>query len=398
MSLDALRRVYTQTAVILLNTVVLLLIVNALAGVATWIRHRGAGEPETVARMLAEYGTARLLQAYPGRSEGEVLALLHETWDSAGGEGVYEELTQFREAPLRGRYVNIDSAGFRVSTPQGPWPPDPANFNVFMLGGSTTFGYGVSDGETLASAIQALIPRVAARPVFVYNFGRGSYFSTQEMVLYYRLLTSGRIPNVAVFVDGLNDFSNPTGALDHTANLESLVEQYGWESSRGSLRGFILHTQTAQATRWLLRTLKLDRKAEPLAARFDAPVLERGRDRWLTNKQVIEKLSAMYGVRPLFVWQPIPTYHYDYQQYHVLRGLGFERQPWHVAPRLGYAVMERSRAALDAGNDFLWLADMQDDERENLYVDETHYTARFMREIAADICQALREHGYVADR
>ncbi len=120
--------------------------------------------------------------------------------------GEYEWPTQFKEAPFHGRYVNVDPSGFRASTPQGPWPPDPANFNIFLFGGSTTFGYGLSDDETLSSAIQHLLSRTSARPVFAYNFGRGSYFSTQELMLYYRLLASGSVPQVVVFVDGLNDF------------------------------------------------------------------------------------------------------------------------------------------------------------------------------------------------
>src|SRR5205085_1642822 len=43
------------------------------------------------------------------------------------------------------------------------------------------------------------------RPVRVYNFGRGHYYLSQERVLYERMVVAGMVPDLAVFVDGLND-------------------------------------------------------------------------------------------------------------------------------------------------------------------------------------------------
>src|SRR5262245_29273480 len=90
--------------------------------------------------------TAAVLSAYPGLSAAEIATLRRETGTQALD---YEPFTVFRERPQRGRYLNVDAAGFRHSSAQGPWPPDPAAFNVFVLGGSTTFGYGVADDQTL---------------------------------------------------------------------------------------------------------------------------------------------------------------------------------------------------------------------------------------------------------
>lgn len=49
-----------------------------------------------------------------------------------------------------------------------------------------------------------------------------------------------------------------------------------------------------------------------------------------------------------------------------------------------YAVMNARRARV-AGARFLWLADIQEDKKENLYMDRIHYTADFSREIAGRI-------------
>jgi hypothetical protein len=101
----------------------------------------------------------------------------------------------------------------------------------------------------------------------------------------------------------------------------------------------------------------------------------------------------MFGVRPVFVWQPVPYYRYDYKSYHLLRELDDDTN----ATVLGYPMMARSRPELERGDNFLWLADMQEAKHENLYVDDVHYTASFTKEIAGRIYGFLLQKGFVAD-
>src|SRR6185369_12207002 len=119
--------------------------------------------------------------------------------------------------------VTVDPAGFRAGRDQRPWPPDPARFNVFVFGGSTTFGYGVADGDTIASQLQPLLAR-HGRDVAVYNFGRGYYYSTQERILYEQLLAGGFVPALAVFIDGLNDFCYDHDDSAVSARLAAALE------------------------------------------------------------------------------------------------------------------------------------------------------------------------------
>ena len=186
-------------------------------------------------------------------SRSQVVALLHETWAEMTPKTSYEVLAGFKEAPFRGRFVNVDRSGFRRSEPQEGWPPDPAKLNIFVFGGSTVFGYGVSDRETLASALQAEL-RSHREASGRHNFGRASYFSTQELMLYYWLLTSGHVPALAIFVDGLNDFSRLNGQLDNTAYLSSLIEDENSGYGATLLRLF-RRTATGRAIAWLERKL-----------------------------------------------------------------------------------------------------------------------------------------------
>ena len=107
----------------------------------------------------------------------------------------YEPFTGYRERPFRGKFCNNVPAGFRLSKDQAPWPPRADAINVFVFGGSTTYGYGLPDDETIASYLgeRAAAGRSSAR-LAVYNFGRASYFSSQELILFQQLLSAHFVP------------------------------------------------------------------------------------------------------------------------------------------------------------------------------------------------------------
>lgn len=141
-------------------------------------------------------------QIYPDLRPHEIQDILEETWKARPFS--YEPFTQFKEREFKGRFVNVDQNGFRVSKNQGVWPPDPDSYNVFLFGGSTTFGYGVPDDQTIASYLQDTLQTKMHKEVRVYNFGRGFYYWFQERVLFERLLRSGYSPDMAIFIDGYN--------------------------------------------------------------------------------------------------------------------------------------------------------------------------------------------------
>jgi uncharacterized protein YndB with AHSA1/START domain len=121
---------------------------------------------------------------------------------------IFEPYVQFRERPREGRFVNISSDGFRLnsSNDRKSWDPT-RSASVFTFGGSTMFGYGVRDEDTIAAHLEALLRRdlPGDAPVRVYNFGRAYYGSSQEFLLLKSLVQRGMVPKVAVFMDGVNE-------------------------------------------------------------------------------------------------------------------------------------------------------------------------------------------------
>jgi len=369
------RRLYTTAVLTLFHGLLLFAALN----LAAWGYLKAFPEDP----VALTYGERSFAAVYPGRSREEVRELLRETWTRPAA---YEPFTESRERRYQGRFVNVHAAGFRLSRDQGPWPPDPATASVFVFGGSTLFGYGVADDETIVSALQAFLDqRLGKGRVACYNFGRGAYYSTGERILFEGLLAEAAVPRVAVFFDGLNEFA--FGA----PFLSSLFREQVRSPVRAALAALGEQLPLVQLVA-RHKAARPPRRADAEIAAFDdARVLDERLERYLANRRLITATASAWGVRTLFVWQPVPTYRYDLR-FHLFGERDFEKN--HYAG-FGYArLAERLRREPPAG-DFLWAADLQDGVREPLYVDQVHYTAAFSRHIGEEIGRALVERGLV---
>ena len=354
---------YTLTAVTLLSTLVAVGLIYGIIALISSVKNHTAVNP-----VSTKYGTTATAAVYPGLNEHEIDDLLKETWSRPY---IFEPFTQFKERQYKGHYVNVDSNGFRVTKDQGPWPPQSNSFNVFLFGGSTTFGYGVADDQTIASYLQDYLMAGLHRDVRVYNFGRGFYYTTQERILYENLLASGFVPDIAIFVDGLNDFY-------YTANEPMFTEQ---------IRDFMEHGPKKDKDKpgRLISSTSEQPKQQVEVNYNDSEVITNAIQRYVANKRLIEGVSKAFGVKPLFVWQPVPSYHYD-QQYHLFSAGGYGQ---HSYAKFGYEHMAEFIKQHPLSDNFIWFADMQKDSKEPLYIDKLHYSASFSKQIASAIASHL---------
>ena len=117
----------------------------------------------------------------------------------------YEQFTEHAENNgFNNKFVNVTPDLGRKTI-----SPKICNQNIFFYGGSTTFGYNVTDNQTIASYLgQLLIDKDLN--ICVKNFGRGSYFSTQENILFQKHILNKKIfkNDIILFVDGINENGN----------------------------------------------------------------------------------------------------------------------------------------------------------------------------------------------
>lgn len=312
---------------------------------------------------------------YPGLNRKEIKELLYETWSRPY---LYEPYTQFKERPFMGKYITVSEGGFRFSANQEPWPPSPDNVNVFFFGGSTAFGYGVRDEESISSYLQQILnSKFKNKKICLYNFGRGNYFSSQEKILFEKLLTYGFIPDIAVFMDGLNDFYYNDDEPLFTEKFEEFVAGKGTFLSGLPIIKIIKSRSDGYE--------RFHRKEIKEQSYDDKELIASVVERYLKNKKAIETISKAFNVEPFFVWQPVPTYKYDLK-YHVFAGKGFGR---FMYSQYGYSFMEEFRKKNNLGKNFLWLADIQENIRKPLYIDIDHYSPEMSNIIANKISEFL---------
>lgn len=219
----------------------------------------------------------------------------------------WEPYVYWQRRPFRGRWINVDSAGFRI-TPQ-PVPAAAATRFVWFFGGSTIWGTGQRDSMTIPAVVARTLAEHGRAGVHVRNFGESGYVSTQELLRLELELRAGARPEVVVFYDGINDAA--AGAMNERCGQTQNEGRRRFEFALGrllSVRGAgefadVIHTARGQSR------LAFDlRSADQVRATPELDALGRGVvDCYARNVRLIEALAAGYGFTALYFWQPTPS-------------------------------------------------------------------------------------------
>lgn len=299
-------------------------------------------------------------------------------------EAVYTPLVEYRLPPFVGRHVTTTADGFRGNGTAQDLTAAVAK--VFVFGGSTTFGSGVADNETLPAQLGEVL-KAAGKDVQVFNFGEPSYYSTQERIELERLLTNGIRPDLAIFVDGLSDFQ-ACQLPDRTAWSERL-EKISALMARLPFNGEMARRSNLLAVgRWLIGDEPAEAPSRSALCSSDAEV-DKVIRRLDTNRRIIAAMAERLGFKALFVQQPVPTYSYDNSKRPLPVNTDLLANQMNSAK--GYPRMAEMRAAgqLLADNT-LWLAELEP-ASGNAYVDTVHYSPRFNRTLAEVIGRSIVE-------
>ena len=322
-----IRTFFRSFALILINTIILFVILNMLSAFALFVWK--PQKTEDIAKhsrnpLLNYYGYEALRSRFPGKSEVELNTFLNSVW---GIRQNYEPFIQMRSSEIRSEYVNIAEAGYRFNGVEAnPWPIDVTAFNVFVFGGSTTLGIGVADSDTVVARLEAHLQRTNERKVNVYNFGVGAFFSRQEVFYFIKLLLEGSVPDVVIFIDGLNDTAIWRGEPVHSdwyRQFRQMVDNFGRQHDA------VYHLKM------FIQRLPLILLAERVSQRHERPgmplwskelsdevasdpnVLGDILKRYIQNVNLALELAKSRDIEALFVWQPVPFYEYPFEDAHV---------------------------------------------------------------------------------
>ncbi len=381
--LARLRAAWTGAALIVFNTALLLLVLEAGAHAFLLLRHAGSGPAAA-----ADADPKALAHAYPGRTPEQI----RQAREAAVLTQVYAPWVQFRGPDRATPQVNV--AGFeRRSVPDLTRTAAAGEaFEVWFFGGSTMQGTRVGDDETIPSHFARLAGERHAGSVAVRvrNFGQPYYYSLQESALLYQLLMSGKRPGAAIFLDGLNDVLQPGSTYYRqpfwTPRLERLFEQ--GDRAEAPSRS-LLALWRATAIRQLLDADGVSPPGVSERSSYTPPpgvaedeLVRTILDRYFETVRGTQRLCRAFGVDCYFFWQPVPHYRYPNRAADP-----FALQKSSTRFGSAYSRMEeRSRAEGVP----VFLGDMLEKESGYPFVDAVHYSSPFQARIAARMLQVVR--------
>jgi lysophospholipase L1-like esterase len=367
LSMRRLSKGYGQLAVILLNTLLFLIVLELL--------------------ILLSFNTqfvTRNQQLVTGDEDLEVFRGAEwmpkfqeenrELWSPR-----YSYFDLWTNNAYKGETVNISEEGVRL-TPGSDCQPD--SYRIFMFGGSTMWGVGVPDWGTIPAYMQSALTQAFNGRVCVVNYGDTGFVSTQEMIRLMKLLQRGDVPDMVIFYDGVNDVIAAYNAGEAGAhrNLSSFVNAIT-AAPPNPLVQWLLNTHIVRFAQGLISS------GAPAANPPDYTALS-GEvvDLYLNNVRMVNALAGEYGFTPVMLWQPVlvveskPPTDEEYVMTQVVGGdlMTMYRESWaQVKARQG-----------DVEN-LYYIADALDGIEAPLYFDHHHLALRGNEVVANRIIELI---------
>ena len=347
-SVDPKRGLALKLSAVLFAILFAIVLVQSFALARLWRKRADrSGEPRLVTAegpenlVKARYPFVDFSKIYPGLSAEEIDQVQRECFRV---RYVFAPFVQFKPVPVTNRFVQISPAGFRWGAEAQPWPPRKEDFVVFVFGGSTTFSYGLPNDATVVAQLQRELRQLwPDKRVQCYNFGRGFFFSTQERLLFELLLENGNIPDLAIFVDGVNDYFYATGKPRLTDELSRYVD------------GELAASPPPQPP---------DAKTKALAA---AGVINRMRN----HTRLTGALGKAHNVATVFIGQPAPFHYYPKTPETYPFGV---TAPGHYMCAEFYPEFLKAAERGEFGSAFIWCGDVFSDASASMYADGVHYS------------------------
>tara|TARA_B100000965_G_scaffold295812_1_gene253985 strand:+ start:2182 stop:3321 length:1140 start_codon:yes stop_codon:yes gene_type:complete len=119
-------------------------------------------------------------------------------------KGEYHAFVGYKERPFSSETINIDNDGYRISRNNSDKP------DIYFLGGSTMFGYGSDD----MNSIPSLFSKLTDDSLSVRNMGNADHSSTQSLLKIHEELISHPNPKYIISYEGVNELVSLTSGMD----------------------------------------------------------------------------------------------------------------------------------------------------------------------------------------
>ncbi len=293
----------------------------------------------------------------------------------------------WRRKPFAGSLIHVDSQGIRRSIYPHPLHAD-TTYRVFFYGGSTLWGTGAPDDQTIPSQVGAFLAREGI-DTEVVNRGESGYVHTQEIIDLLRQLQQGHIPDIVVFFDGANDVftAYQQGIAGWPQNEHHRMQEFNlsqperrWELPFLFLRNSAL----ARLVRGLLRSTGLLPRIPHVPVQLDS-LASAVVDSYAANLRMVKALAEAYGFEVLFYWQPVTFTKFPLTPYEARAAATMA----YLKPFYLKVNRQITRRHIALGDHFHDLSNLFSNEPASLFIDWCHLSPEANRRIAQRMVKDL---------
>jgi hypothetical protein len=335
--------------------------------------------------------------------ERHVAEVLDDFWMLARLGFVHQPWVGFSEPLFEGTHVSVvpDPMGIPSRRTINPVEdPSLPVVHVYTFGGSTTFGYQVADQHTWPSELSAILNERAHSGglgfrVEVTNYGRGFFDTSQEAALAIDLIKSGRRPDLAIFMDGVN-----LGLARDVPWFTAEMTAAFWDAQHPSARVGMEHLGAT----WFGR-LPFGRLMASMQRRWssgegggheegdagEAPLIPSEQEhvnrliqRFRMNREITTSVLAAYDAGALYFIQPDPVYNYPPDWYRLELPVRFWRE--RERRKAFHERMETEDGVILLTGLF---AAYGVESGRKAVLDDVHYTAAFNRFLAEHVAREI---------
>lgn len=289
----------------------------------------------------------------------------------------YFPFIEFKESPRNHKFVTVNENGIRcnensVNTCNGP---SGGKNEIWVFGGSTIFGYGVKNDETIPAYLDKMF-----KDKDVINIGSGYWYSTQERLAYLNMLTELDPPHLTIFIDGLNELVNFKDESLISNRLDYLYNS----SSNELIKSKIVSRINSLHISKLLKYLFNNNEKKNIETLYSKDEIEKKVLRFIRNHNINYSVSKMSDIDFLHVLQPLPIYENSYDNSNFPKDFEKISNVFKKNLTSFYDEIDKKENSL-----FLYKDNYLDLSQFNInkimYVDKVHYSPIYNKAIAEEI-------------
>lgn len=229
----------------------------------------------------------------------EMLEIRQEERQCRLGLAKYVPYVEWAGRTYTGQYVNIDKESLRRTINVSCNKPR----TLHVYGGSSVWGMGVSDADTIPSWLAKTISQKKTGCWYVENFGERAYVSSQDLNRFVSNVRRGNIPDVAIFHGGINDAIAAHVHLppSYPFFYESFSERI--DAYNNSRRALVLRLVKASLIYQEIRSAVLYFRKPDLSP-LDTDLMHQSVRTYIENLRIAKIIGDAYGIKTIFLLQP----------------------------------------------------------------------------------------------